>query len=208
MDYDTLKSINDNIKRLNGKLILENEALNKRIEALSSDLALSEKKFDSLNMKVQDLMLKNDSLFDKKESLKNENRELLKSNEYLKSILDTFQRERKSSTGEETSITEPKREKTAFLRNKLREISGEKYLNPVNDRISDMMALFFENPLVDCNTLKDRFQISRATFARDTKILKDMGYIELTNSKKEGLYNLTKSGKKFKKEVKKEMKKA
>lgn len=209
MDYDTLKSINDNIKRLNGKLILENEALNKQIDALSQELALSEKKFDSINIKVQDLMLKNDSLYDKKESLKNENKELQKSNEYLKSIIETFQKDSKpdNTVRKSTDLDEPKREKVAFLKNKLKEISEGQYLNPVYDRISDMMALFFENAVVDSNSLKDRFQISRATFARDTKILKDMGYIELTNSKKEGLYNLTKSGKKFRKEVKKEMKK-
>lgn len=209
MDYDTLKSVNDNIKRINGKLILENDALTKQIESLSQELALNEKKIDSLNVKMQDLMIKSDSLFDKKESMKKENKELLKSNNYLKSIIETLQREKGSSTEKTaiTELTEPNTEKKAFLKDKLKGISEGKYLNPVYDRISEMLGLFFENQAVDCNTLKDRFGISRATFARDTKILKDMGYIELTNSKKEGLYNLTKSGKKLRKEIKKEMKK-
>ncbi|MCB0720986.1 MAG: hypothetical protein KDC42_01675 [Ignavibacteriae bacterium] len=214
MDYDTLKSINDNIKRANGKLILENDALNKQIEALTQELALSEKKIDSLNVKLQDLMIKSDSLFDKKESLKKENKELLKNTNYFKSIIETLQKEK--GTGKNTleevpiseEISEPDAGKTALIKNKLKDLTSGNYLNPVYDRISDMMGLFFENQTLDCNTLKQRSGVSRATFARDTKILKDMGFIELTNSKKEGLYNLTKSGKRLKKEIKKEMKKA
>jgi cell division septum initiation protein DivIVA len=210
MDYDALKSINDNIKRANGKLILENDALNKQIEALSQELALAEKKIDSLNVKMQDLMMKGDSLFDKKESLKKENKELLKSNNYLKSIIETLQREKPQSTpgSNKSDVKEPDMGKKAIIKNKLKDLSEGKYLNPVYERISGMMGMFFENQAVDSNSIKEHFGVSRATFARDTKILKDMGYIELTNSKKEGLYNLTKSGKKLKKELKKEMKKA
>lgn len=208
MDFDTLKSINDNIKRANGKLILENDALNKQIEALSQELALSEKKIDSLNVKMQDLMMKGDALFDKKESLKKENKELLKSNNYLKSILETLQKEKPlSSSANSKAIKGPETGKKAIIKNKLKELTDEKYLNPVYERISGMMGMFFENQAVDSNSIKELFGVSRATFARDTKILKDMGYIELTNSKKEGLYNLTKSGKKLKKELKKELKK-
>ena len=209
MDYDALKSINDNIKRVNGKLILENDALNKQIESLTQEIALSEKKIDSLNAKMQDLMMKGDALFDKKESLKKENKELLKSNNYLKSIIETLQKEKpESGQGKAVpGVKEPDTGKKAIIKNKLKDLSDGKYLNPVYERISGMMGLFFENQAVDSNSIKELFGVSRATFARDTKILKDMGYIELTNSKKEGLYNLTKSGKKLKKELKKELKK-
>ena len=209
MDYDTLKEVNDNLKRFNGKLLQKIDALKKQYEALKQQLESKEKNFNNLSLKVQDLMIKNDELTDKKEGLKRKNKELEKNVDYLKSIIDTLQKNRPEEGVKEKEIVKPKNEKhIAILKEKIKEVTEGKYLNPVYDRLSNMMGIFFENSEVNSNVFKDGFNISRATFARDSKILKDMGYIELLNSKKEGMYVLTKTGKKFKKEYKKEIKKA
>ena len=209
MDNDALKELNDNLKRFNGKLLREIDTLKKQNEAIKYELESKEKNFHNLSLKVQDLMMKNDDLTDKREGLKKKNKELEKNIDYLKSIIDTLQKNRSGEGVEEREVVKPKNEKhIAILKEKMREVTGGKYLNPVYDRLSNMMGIFFENGEVNSNVFKDGFNISRARVGRDSKILKDMGYIELLNSKKEGMYGLTKIGKKFKKEYKKEIKKA
>lgn len=212
MDNDTLKQINDNLKRFNGKLILENEALKKQIETLKKvqpDPAVNQSNFYQLSQKVQDLMIKNDALTDENDNLKFRYSKLAKNHEYLRQIAISIERNKGKREEDKEDVPPPLNTTTnsLVLKEKLKDLTGSKYLNPVYDRISLMLTAFFEKGEINSEFFKTGFAISRATFARDTKILKDLGYIELMNSKKEGIFILTKSGKKLKKELKKDLKK-
>lgn len=209
MENDTLKQINDNLKRFNGRLILENEALKKKIDTLQPDPAVNQSHFYQLSQKVQDLMIQNDALSDENDNLKFKLKKMEKNYEYLRQIALSIERN-KGKAEEEKREVPPRLDTTTnslILKEKLKEITASKYHNPIYDRISLMLNAFFEKGELNSQLFKAGFDISRATFARDTKILKDLGYIDLMNSKKEGIYILTKAGKKLKKELKKDLRK-
>lgn len=90
----------------------------------------------------------------------------------------------------------------SHIRKKLIELLPENTLNPVINRLTEIMLLFMVADEVKGSTIKSSHEISRPTYARDMVLIQKTGLVELKDGyRKKSVFVLTRTGKEFQNEL-------